>query len=202
MQLTTPKEIGDSLMRLRSKIGVETQPVFVPVRDTDGHQPGDCFFNVRRKISRDGGGIQHGWTIWEAPDKLIEGEFHAVWVDQDGALIDITPKIDGEREILFIPDPQRVYEEKPIDNIRLALSDDPAIKEDIRVNEEMSKLRAKYNNGGRGEIPMDEAMALLQKKGLPFKRNNKIGRNDPCPCSSGKKYKVCHGKLNANIPLP
>jgi preprotein translocase subunit SecA len=21
----------------------------------------------------------------------------------------------------------------------------------------------------------------------------KIGRNDPCPCGSGKKYKVCHG---------
>lgn len=25
-------------------------------------------------------------------------------------------------------------------------------------------------------------------------RKNKIARNDPCPCGSGKKYKVCHGK--------
>ena len=25
------------------------------------------------------------------------------------------------------------------------------------------------------------------------KRANKIGRNDPCPCGSGKKYKHCHG---------
>ena len=23
----------------------------------------------------------------------------------------------------------------------------------------------------------------------------KVGRNDPCPCGSGKKYKQCHGKL-------
>jgi preprotein translocase subunit SecA len=23
----------------------------------------------------------------------------------------------------------------------------------------------------------------------------KIGRNDPCPCGSGKKYKQCHGQL-------
>ena len=23
----------------------------------------------------------------------------------------------------------------------------------------------------------------------------KVGRNDPCPCGSGKKYKLCHGKL-------
>jgi preprotein translocase subunit SecA len=23
----------------------------------------------------------------------------------------------------------------------------------------------------------------------------KVGRNDPCPCGSGKKYKACHGRL-------
>jgi len=26
--------------------------------------------------------------------------------------------------------------------------------------------------------------------------SSKIGRNDPCPCGSGKKYKNCHGKLD------
>ncbi|MGH8550263.1 MAG: preprotein translocase subunit SecA [Methylococcales bacterium] len=31
----------------------------------------------------------------------------------------------------------------------------------------------------------------------PFKREGrKVGRNEPCPCGSGKKYKQCHGKLN------
>jgi len=30
----------------------------------------------------------------------------------------------------------------------------------------------------------------------PFVRGHrKIGRNEPCPCGSGKKYKQCHGKL-------
>jgi preprotein translocase subunit SecA len=30
----------------------------------------------------------------------------------------------------------------------------------------------------------------------PFRRfGEKIGRNDPCPCGSGRKYKVCHGRL-------
>ena len=29
-----------------------------------------------------------------------------------------------------------------------------------------------------------------KKDDLLFK---KIGRNDPCPCGSGKKYKICHG---------
>ena len=31
----------------------------------------------------------------------------------------------------------------------------------------------------------------------PFERQGiKVGRNDPCPCGSGKKYKQCHGKLS------
>ena len=28
----------------------------------------------------------------------------------------------------------------------------------------------------------------------PIKVGPKIGRNDPCPCGSGKKYKQCHGR--------
>jgi preprotein translocase subunit SecA len=32
---------------------------------------------------------------------------------------------------------------------------------------------------------------------VPFERAGvKVGRNDPCPCGSGKKYKQCHGKLS------
>ncbi|MDE6818398.1 MAG: SEC-C domain-containing protein [Muribaculaceae bacterium] len=31
-------------------------------------------------------------------------------------------------------------------------------------------------------------------KKQPVKKTAKIGRNDPCPCGSGKKYKACHGK--------
>jgi preprotein translocase subunit SecA len=39
-----------------------------------------------------------------------------------------------------------------------------------------------------------EQVALIEK---PFVREGeKVGRNDPCPCGSGKKYKQCHGKLS------
>jgi hypothetical protein len=31
-------------------------------------------------------------------------------------------------------------------------------------------------------------------------RKQKIGRNDQCPCGSGKKYKRCHGKLASDVP--
>jgi preprotein translocase subunit SecA len=43
----------------------------------------------------------------------------------------------------------------------------------------------------------DEALAsAAAKKPQPMVRPaQKVGRNDPCPCGSGKKYKHCHGKL-------
>ena len=44
----------------------------------------------------------------------------------------------------------------------------------------------------------DEALerANAETKVQPFVRSGqKVGRNDPCPCGSGKKYKQCHGKL-------
>lgn len=31
-------------------------------------------------------------------------------------------------------------------------------------------------------------------KAQPVRVEQKIGRNDPCPCGSGKKYKNCHGQ--------
>jgi preprotein translocase subunit SecA len=38
--------------------------------------------------------------------------------------------------------------------------------------------------------------AAQAPKARPFKRDGeKVGRNDPCPCGSGKKYKQCHGRL-------
>jgi preprotein translocase subunit SecA len=49
----------------------------------------------------------------------------------------------------------------------------------------------------------DEALANpedahpAEEEHKPFVRSGqKVGRNDPCPCGSGKKYKQCHGKLS------
>ena len=33
------------------------------------------------------------------------------------------------------------------------------------------------------------------EKAQPVRTGPKVGRNDPCPCGSGKKYKQCCGKL-------
>jgi len=40
------------------------------------------------------------------------------------------------------------------------------------------------------------ATAAAAAPAQPFVRGSeKVGRNEPCPCGSGKKYKQCHGKL-------
>ncbi len=40
-------------------------------------------------------------------------------------------------------------------------------------------------------------IAVTTQSSTPFVRSGrKVGRNEPCPCGSGKKYKNCHGKLN------
>lgn len=33
-----------------------------------------------------------------------------------------------------------------------------------------------------------------KKSRKPFVKKERVGRNDPCPCGSGKKYKNCHGQ--------
>ena len=34
-----------------------------------------------------------------------------------------------------------------------------------------------------------------EKKGVPFQKKQKVSRNAPCTCGSGKKYKHCHGRV-------
>ncbi len=46
---------------------------------------------------------------------------------------------------------------------------------------------------GNGDIALAEAAT---KKRPAVRVAQKVGRNDPCPCGSGKKYKHCHGKLS------
>ena len=45
----------------------------------------------------------------------------------------------------------------------------------------------------RSEEPTEEQQEQKRPKPQPIRVEQKIGRNDPCPCGSGKKYKACHG---------
>ncbi|MBI3321865.1 MAG: SEC-C domain-containing protein, partial [Candidatus Omnitrophica bacterium] len=43
--------------------------------------------------------------------------------------------------------------------------------------------------------PLERSSAAARPQGVPVRHaGEKVGRNDPCPCGSGKKYKKCHGQ--------
>jgi preprotein translocase subunit SecA len=51
---------------------------------------------------------------------------------------------------------------------------------------------------GTGQHTFGSGGTNAQAQQAPFVRGDrKIGRNEPCPCGSGKKYKQCHGSLSA-----
>ncbi len=53
-----------------------------------------------------------------------------------------------------------------------------------------------FQGFGEGESPQRTSREEEGEPQRPFVRSErKIGRNEPCPCGSGKKYKQCHGKL-------
>ncbi len=77
-------------------------------------------------------------------------------------------------------------------------------REQVEVEEPASPVEnvryhhADYDAALRGEdLGLDEtaAGAAGQKAETPAGAVPRVGRNDPCPCGSGKKYKHCHGQL-------
>ncbi len=83
--------------------------------------------------------------------------------------------------------------------VRLLLSVEIAAQEDIdaveekrRAEHEATSLRLVHTN----EDAPEAGAGNEGKTSATFRRDpQKVGRNDPCPCGSNKKYKMCHGKL-------
>ena len=74
-----------------------------------------------------------------------------------------------------------------------AQQDVEALESQNRQPEEMHFVHPSLDAGGQPEVADDATAAAAQK---PItRRQPKVGRNEPCPCGSGKKYKHCHGKL-------
>jgi preprotein translocase subunit SecA len=72
---------------------------------------------------------------------------------------------------------------------------------EVRSEEQIEEAEAppQLENVQYHHADYDEALgaAAAPKPAQPIERHTpKVGRNDPCPCGSGKKYKHCHGKLS------
>jgi preprotein translocase subunit SecA len=82
------------------------------------------------------------------------------------------------------------------DVVKVVLTVQVRTPEDVQAVEEAPPVsNVKYQHAD-----YDEALAATADDpppaAVPFVRaGGKVGRNDPCPCGSGKKYKHCHGRL-------
>ncbi|MGS0730700.1 SEC-C metal-binding domain-containing protein, partial [Shewanella sp. 0m-11] len=65
-----------------------------------------------------------------------------------------------------------------------------------RRRQEDAKIRRDYQHAQAEAIVGAEESAALAATQPTVRDGEKVGRNDPCPCGSGKKYKQCHGKLS------
>ena len=80
--------------------------------------------------------------------------------------------------------------------LRVQVSNESDLQRTERKELELSE--ANYHHGGSTTEPVD-SIATNQKEvavsSKPFKRGGeKVGRNEPCPCGSGRKFKQCHGR--------
>lgn len=72
------------------------------------------------------------------------------------------------------------------------------IAESTQVKEaKLPESDAKKLSAGREEVGSNRRVSGQTAPNSPVRVEKKVGRNDPCPCGSGKKYKNCHGLENA-----
>ncbi len=205
MNTCTPDTISLPVADLCRRINPDARPQYVTITPEPGCEVDDCFRCIRRKVARQGGRIQFGWSIWEWPRVYVEAEHHAVYEPRTGPpWIDITPSARPEiRRRLFVPDATASYdfENEGIrrDNIRLALADDPLVRSFFRLAEERSAIMNAIPGIGvvtlEGESALRYQRSLQEQAVLEFQLGMKYTpQGAPCFCGSGRKFKRCHGK--------
>ena len=70
-------------------------------------------------------------------------------------------------------------------------------EEDVNAVKHDSAVNMQYNHPAAQNALSNDNATQDETAKTPFVRQDKkIGRNEPCPCGSGKKYKQCHGRLS------
>jgi hypothetical protein len=199
----TPAALSQPLIALCQEIAPGSNPpVYVDVRPLQGAPSKECFPIVENHIGTHGGASVIGWSLWEMPTLFVEAEFHAIWRSPDGGLLDIAPKPEPTKRILFLADPAREYQGRQVNNVRKPLRQDPIVLGFLRSCDDEFEF---LNRGARAEqheislqgdevveyqqIQMRKAQFELQMMSL-FPR---LEPYSPCWCGSGKKAKWCHG---------
>ena len=196
---TTPPTISPEIKSFCKSI-CGGEPIYISVIEAPEMELNNCFPNVDKLVKEGGGKRVNGWAIWQRANVFIEAEAHAVWQNDVMTLIDITPHINGEKRILFLPDSAVEYHGKLIPNRRMPLTSSPYAHEYVQLADEEETIM--LENLTEDGIKLDDQnKSRLQDiegrmRDLNVIFSSEVGRNDLCPCGSGIKFKKCCGKYN------
>ncbi len=127
------------------------------------------------------------------PDVEVKGTVKELAEKYNLSVMEMTGFLDGINDSLVEPNPIDEMEEDTVVSLKFD-------KERLYKNMVDAKADWLY------ELPQWESifdeetrhrLYLEQKKSGTIVKGKKIGRNDPCPCGSGKKYKQCCGRKKA-----
>ena len=125
------------------------------------------------------------------PDEAVTGTVAELAERFDVDVMTMTGFLDGINESLITPNPiEETLEEGT--EVSLAFDKEKLYKNMVDAKAdwlyELPQWDAIYSKDKQKELYLE------QKRSGTIIKEKKIGRNDPCPCGSGKKYKHCCGK--------
>ena len=128
--------------------------------------------------------------LLENPDEEVKGTVKELAARYGQEVFTMVGFLDGINESLKAPNPIETMEEDTV--VSLAFD-----KEKLYKNMVDAKADWLYELPQWDKIFEPERKKVLykeQKNSGTIRKEKKIGRNEPCPCGSGKKYKHCCGK--------
>ena len=139
------------------------------------------YFNIEKGIYE---------QLLEEPDKAVSGTVKELAEKYGLDVLTMVGFLDGINDSLLVKNPIETMDEDT--KVNLAFD-----KELLYKNMVDAKADWLYNLPQWDKIFTPEKkkeLYLEQKKSGTVVKAHKVGRNDPCPCGSGKKYKFCCGR--------
>ena len=128
--------------------------------------------------------------ILSQPEQVITGTVKELAEKYNTEILIMTGFLDGINESLKTPNPVDTIVAESEVTVDIDL-------EKLYYNMVAAKADWLYNLPQWDALLTEERRKELykaQKKSMTVVKGKKIGRNDPCPCGSGKKYKQCCGR--------
>ena len=193
--------IGEKTLPVIEKVHANTQFENILIPFTDGKKSMNVVVNIKKAIENGSkeislavekfitlGIIDESWKEHlRELDDLKQSVRNATYEQKDPLLI-----YKFESFNLF----KQMIQKINTDVISFLMRADVPMQDGSQVREQRARVIDRSNLKEQRNDLLSQAHSNTQERQVtqPIHVEKKVGRNDPCPCGSGKKYKNCHGK--------